>query len=239
MKRPQLFLLHFAGGSCYSFQFIVPFLKEFDVIVPELPGRGKRAKESLLKDFDAAAKDIYNQIIHKLGLSEFVIYGHSMGSLLGLEVTHMLEKEGKAPACLIVSGNAGPGAIDVRNRHLMDREKFIKELEKLGGVPPELIRDEELFDIFEPILRADFEIAERNRREMFTPVNIPIYAIMGNLEKRVMDISNWSGFTTTQFGFEVLEGDHFFIRRHPRRIAGIIKEWYNKFAINSSMHLKK
>jgi external thioesterase TEII len=47
MEKPQLFLLHFAGGSCYSFQFMLPYLKDFNVLPIELPGRGRRIKESL------------------------------------------------------------------------------------------------------------------------------------------------------------------------------------------------
>ncbi len=52
MKKTQLFLLHFAGGNYYSFRFMFPQLNEFEIIPVELPGRGKRMKENLLKDFD-------------------------------------------------------------------------------------------------------------------------------------------------------------------------------------------
>src|SRR5262249_8544650 len=109
MKRPQLFLLHFAGGNCYSFQFIMPLLQRFEIIPLELPGRGRRMKESLLKDFDLAAQDIYHQLTGKLTSASFIIYGHSMGAYLALRVANMLEKAGKFPAFVIVSGNAGPG----------------------------------------------------------------------------------------------------------------------------------
>lgn len=224
MKKPQLFLLHFAGGSCYSFQFLMPLLSDFEVLSLELPGRGKRFNESLLNDFDEAATDLYEQIIANLVNTQFLIYGHSMGAYLTLRIANMLEKAGKYPAGIIVSGNAGPG---VRNpakriRYLLDRPAFIEELKLLGGIPPEVIENQELFSFFEPVLRADFEIAERNELEQEPAIEAPLFAMMGSQEEDVELINNWSGFTKSCFSTEVLEGDHFFIYRHPERIASII-----------------
>lgn len=228
MKRPQLFLLHFAGGNRYSFQFLIPLLPDFEVIPLELPGRGRRMNEPLLNEFDAAATDLYNQIISYLTSSPFLIYGHSMGASLALRVTNMLEKAGKHPKCIIVSGNAGPGQRhpDKKIRYLLNRQEFLKELEQLGGLPQELIENEELFGIFEPVLRADFQITERNELLKEPAIQTPLYAVMGNMEENVTEINNWSRFTNGSFSAEVLEGDHFFIHRHPQRIAGIINTFY-------------
>ena len=152
MKKPQLFLIHFAGGNRYSFQFMMPLLLAFEVISLELPGRGKRMNEPLLDDFDAAAKDLYKEVITQLTASEFLIYGHSMGAYLALRVTNMLEETGRYPIRIIVSGNAGPRkqASDKKLRYLLARQDFIEELTTLGGLPPELIENKDLFNFFEP-----------------------------------------------------------------------------------------
>ncbi|RBL90072.1 thioesterase II family protein [Chitinophaga flava] len=228
MKKPQLFLLHFAGGNCYSFQFMKPLLHDFEVIALELPGRGRRMDEPLLNDFDAAAKDLYRQIIGDITDAPFLIYGHSMGASLALRVTNLLEDAGKRPVAVIVSGNAGPGLERSRMRYLLDRPEFIKELELLGGLPPEIIENEELFGFFEPVLRADFEIAERNNLVSEPPIQSPLYAVMGSMEENVERIDNWMAYTRGRFASEVLEGDHFFIQRHPHRIAGIISSFYHR-----------
>jgi len=228
IKKPQLFLLHFAGGNCYSFQFMIPLLREFDVIPIELPGRGKRSGESLLRNFNTAAKDVFEQICIRLTTGRFLIYGHSMGAYLGLEAAHMLEKEGRSPAYLIVSGNAGPGTGDDRYIHLMDHENFIAELERLGGVPREVLENDELLAFFDPILRADFEIAEKNGIERGSAIDAPLYAMMGSQEEKKDRICNWANFTRAEFTSEILDGDHFFIQRHSHRIAAIFKECYNK-----------
>lgn len=231
MKKPQLFLLHFAGGNCYSFQFMIPLLKDFEVICLELPGRGKRINEPLVKDFDLAANDIFRQLQEKLTSSSFLIYGHSMGAYLALRVSKLLESIGKSPAYLVVSGNAGPGVSDEKRRYLLGKDEFIKELKSIGGIPDEVFEHEELFDFFEPVLRADFEIAETNHKVNESVVNIPIYAMMGNEEEKVDNISNWARFSTVAFNYEILEGDHFFIHRYPERVATVIKDCYNGVAL--------
>lgn len=231
MKKPQLFLLHFAGGNCYSFQFLIPLLEYFDIETLELPGRGKRMDENLLKDFDLAAEDIYKQIREKLTAPDFVIYGHSMGAYIGLRVSNMLEKIGRVPSYLIVSGNAGPGIKRERTRYLLETNDFIEELKKIGGAPKEFFESPELFEFFEPILRADFEVVEKNELNIEASVNCPIYAIMGNQEEKVEKIENWGKFTQSRFNSEVLEGGHFFIHEHPRRIAQIIMTCYDNAAL--------
>jgi external thioesterase TEII len=227
MIKPQLFLLHFAGGNVYSFQFMTSLLREFDVIPLELPGRGRRMHERLLTDFDLAASDIFEQIKKKLSSAAFLIYGHSMGALLAFRVAAMLEQSGRYPAYVIVSGNAGPGAENTKNRYLMDQETFIQELELLGGIPPEFIANKELFEFFEPILRADFEVAELHGIDPAeAPLQSPLFAMMGDEETKVADISNWQRFTRSRFSYEIYKGDHFFIHKHAEKIAGAIKGCY-------------
>ncbi len=172
--------------------------------------------------------DIYRQITEKLTSSDFMIYGHSMGAYLALKVCNMLEKINKMPVALIVSGNPGPGIRDDKKRYLLGKEDFIKELKKLGGIPTELIEDKESLSFFEPILRADFEISEKNEVTIEHAVNTPLFAMMGSLEDDVAKITNWAGYTRAGFNYEILEGDHFFIHKHPDRIAQLIKDCYDK-----------
>jgi len=226
-RTTQLFLLHFAGGNCYSYEFLRPYLKEFDVGVIELPGRGKRMDQALLNDFDGAASDIYRQISQRRNGSPFLLYGHSMGAYLTLRVAAMFEQSGTFPEHLIVSGNPGPGVEDAEHkkpRYLMEQQEMIEELKVLGGVPAEFLENVELFECFEPILRADFEIAERNELAGEPAVQTPIYALMGSEEKKAASIANWGRFTKSRFLSEILAGGHFFIHKHPQRIAAVFKE---------------
>jgi external thioesterase TEII len=224
--KPQLFLLHFAGGNSYSFRFMNSLLTKFNIVALELPGRGDRLQENLLTDFDLAANDIVDQINKKLTSSDnFIIYGHSLGAYLALRVAGMLEKINRNPKHLIVSGNAGPGVREAKIHYLLEKNEFKKELKKMGGFPIELLENDEVFDFFEPVLRADFELIEKDMLNTEQPVNAPIYAFMGSEEKLVDKISNWSNFTTSSFDFEIVNGGHFFILEHPTKITDVINKY--------------
>lgn len=223
MEKPKIFLFHFAGGNAYSFQFLTPFWGDLIPVALELPGRGKRLREPLLYDFGAAALDLCNQVRSRLTAGPFLIYGHSMGAYLALRVCNMLEKTGASPDCLIVSGTTAPGVTIKEKRYLLGRDEFIEKVEELGGVPPELSGNQEFFNFFEPILRADFEITEKNDIAADPPVSAPIYAMMGDREENTDKIAQWTRFTRSSFGHQILPGDHFFIQKQPQKIAGIIR----------------
>jgi surfactin synthase thioesterase subunit len=179
-----------------------------------------------LRDFNLAAADIFNQIDKKLlSSNNFLIYGHGLGAYLTLRVAYMLEKINKMPKCIIVSGNPGPGAREIKSFHLLEKKEFKIELKKLGGFPQELLNNEELFEFFEPVLRADFELIERDLLKSEKPIAAPIYAFMGSEEKLVQQISNWSNFTTGAFNYEVVNGGHFFILEHPTKVTDVINRY--------------
>jgi len=98
-EKPQIFLLHFAGGSCYSFQFLLPYLEPFFAVqVVELPGRGKRAQEPFLKNKEKAVDDLYRQVSKLRNKKNFLIYGHSLGAVLGLRLSKKMEDAGDFPS---------------------------------------------------------------------------------------------------------------------------------------------
>lgn len=224
--KPQLFLLHFAGGNIYSFRAMIPLLTAFDVVPLELPGRGKRSSSPLLYDFKSAVTDIYEQICAGRNSARFAIFGHSLGAYLALAVTQLLEKHLQPPAFLFTSGNAGPGIRNNTDWHLLDDRDFIEKLTALGGIPPEFLEDEDLMNYYLPILRADFELAEKSTFDPFV-THVPIYAMMGSQEENTGNIGNWQRFTHASFRYSLFEGGHFFIHTHPEKIAAIINTYCN------------
>lgn len=237
MSKPQLFMLHFAGGNSDSFNFMNPYLGEFKLETLELPGRGASSDEILIKDFSTAANYIYTQIKKRLTSRNFLIYGHSMGASLAFKVTGMLEEDSITPLCLIVSGNAGPKIKENKKRYLLEDKEFIAEVTKLGGLPLEFLESQELLDYFIPILKADFEISEENNLGSESIIKTPIYSIMGDVEKHVEDIMNWSKYTTSSFDYEILTGNHFFIFNNTEKVCSVIKECYKKNVAKKALDL--
>lgn len=220
--KVQLYLLHFAGGNRYSYQFLLPFLEQFDCTPVELPGRGKRSREPLIKDFDEAVSDLYQQIIASRTSGPFALFGHSMGALLAFQICVMLEQKGRGPNYLFVSGNSGPASSHKVSRHLLERNALVDELKTIGGVPDGFFNDDGLFDFFEPMIRADFEIIEKKTIQFTARVKAPIHAFMGTEEDDVDGIGNWRSLTQSQFKYQLFKGGHFFIHHHACDLARLI-----------------
>lgn len=228
-QQPQLFMLHFAGGNNYSYNFLKPYLSpHFEVVTIELPGRGKRMNEKIIIDREEAIEDQLNEVVkRRKNDTEFVIYGHSMGAMLGFELVSKLEFQNDPPVNLVVSGNPGPGISREVVRSNLNKENFIIALRELGGIPEAVYENIELFDFFEPILRADFKIVEQGEGTTSKVINTPIYSIMGQDEKFIEEISNWQNFTSNKFKFDIFSGNHFFINSNPEALAIFITNAYN------------
>jgi external thioesterase TEII len=229
----QLFLLHFAGGNCYSFDFLKRNInnRNAEVHSLELPGRGKRIDERLIVDKNEAIRDYIAQIKKLRNREPYIIYGHSMGATLGISVVDQMGKDNDPPVKFVVSGNAGPGTEEKDEArvgikwYLLPDEDFKVVLKELGGIPGEVIENKELFDFFAPIIRADFEILEKDQEfEQNVKIDTPIYAIMGDNEKLIEYIDNWKDYTTAHFKSRLLPGNHFFIYDHPGELANILLE---------------
>lgn len=218
-KHFQVFLLHFAGGSCYSYRFLRKyFLKNIEVHPLELPGRGKRLKEKLITNIDIAIKDYIEQIIELRNGEKFILYGHSMGGLMAAYISQKLEDYGDAPDKIIITGNAGPNISVNKKMHLMSEKAFISNLKKIGSIPDEILGKKELLNFFIPILKADFHIMEG---APLPPLKIrtDIIAIMGEIEEYSEYVFEWQKISTGNVTTKKLPGGHFFIQNHPKEIA--------------------
>lgn len=223
MKKAKLFLVHYAGGSCYSFDFLIPYLHRFDVRCLELPGRGKRVREPMLSSALEATNDLLTQVEQCGGYdADTIVYGHSLGAYLGLYLVDRMEKEGCSPRRLVVSGNPGPGINENKTRHDLSKEEFRNELIELGGMPLEVLNNKELYEFYEPILRADFKLADTVSQNLPPVINTSVLSIMGTLEEHADLIGNWATCTKGEFQYQLLEGDHFFIHKHPHKLAQLI-----------------
>ncbi|GAA0731528.1 thioesterase domain-containing protein [Aquimarina litoralis] len=235
-NKTQIFLLHFAGGSCHSYDFLRKYFdkNDYEFHALELPGRGKRSNEQFVLDKEKAIQDYFNQLkTIRVKNQPYIVYGHSMGSTLGLSVVKRMEEIGDAPQVLIVTGNPGPGVSRREKKHyLLDDLAFKEELRKLGGVPEEVLENQELFDYFSPIMRADFEVLEKdNFLEKGLVLDTPIYAMMGEKEETVDKIKNWNRFTRNEFKFKIFPGNHFFINDYPLDIARTILNQSRKLVL--------
>lgn len=227
MEKINLFCLPFAGGNKYSYRLYQDNAPAFVNIIPlEYAGRGGRVKDPLSGDIETVLNDLYQQISPLIDQHKYAIYGHSMGGLLSSLLTRRLIRNNwKPPVHLFITGTPGPAALSrtIKKRHLLGKIEFINELRSLNGMPEEILRDVELLDYLEPVLRADFKVTENYVHTETDRLDIPMTVITGTEEDMELeDIRLWQKETNAAIDFRRMPGNHFFIHQSPFEIIQII-----------------
>lgn len=221
-NKIKIFALPFGGGSKYSYRALerlVPDNFEWETI--ELPGRGARMQEPLLTDIHAMVEDIFRQIRSRLHKMEYLVYGHSIGTLLAYELTKKITMAGlRRPLGLFLTGREAPSTKNELKIADCEKNAFWKNVQELGGLPEEILGNTELKDFFEPILRSDFKAIENYLYQpMDQPLPVPIFIRFG-IEEGLSDadIYDWQKETLFMLDAQVVPGNHFFIFQHPEQI---------------------
>ena len=218
-KKPdpklRLFCLPFAGGNANAFRDwdkLLPDTVELNAV--EIPGRGHRLGEPLIKQIEPLVKAIAQGIKAYLD-RPFVFFGHSMGALLGFELTHYLKQQFNVqPAHLFLSGRGAPDAIDREEpiHNLPDRE-FVDKIKEYNGTPKEVLEHEELMEIMIPILRSDFQVCETYVYKQKPKLDMPLTVFGGLNDSSApqIDLQAWANFTVGPFALRMFPGDHFYL----------------------------
>jgi surfactin synthase thioesterase subunit len=227
MTKTNVFFIPFAGGNRYSFrEYFKKIPPALDFIALEYPGRGMRMNDALLTDVGAIVNDLYSQIRQQVGGTPYAIFGHSMGALVAFLLARKLsDHRDRLPKYLFLTGTSGPSAIsrNIKQRHQLGREEFIHAIREMGGLPDEILANEELLEYFEPILRADFTAVETYRYAEARPLNIPMTIVTGTDEEMSEeDISLWQQESVCRVKFQKLPGGHFFVLSHVAAILEMI-----------------
>jgi medium-chain acyl-[acyl-carrier-protein] hydrolase len=220
----QIFCLPHAGGNSMHFRawnWLAPYAR---VVPVDLPGHGSRLREPLVQDWDRLAGDLTATIAAQVD-GPYVLFGHSLGSLLAFDVSHRMLSRGLPPALLVAAGRNGPSAAPAyRPIHELPDARFIGALHKLGGMPEGLLHQTELLQMFLPVLRADLRLAERYARPPAPALPLPIMAFAGGADPMTDDLGMlaWKQETTSTCELVFLDGGHFFLDRPE--FAGALTE---------------
>lgn len=219
-QRVRLFCLPHAGGGATEFHSWTAELPSFFHLCPVLlPGRETRLSEPLYTRIDPLLDAMDRELRPWLDIP-YAVFGHSMGALLAFEWARRLKREGVSqPAWLFLSGRHAP---DTPNEtpllHLLPDGEFVRELIRVyNGIPPELLENEALREVFLPILRADIEVVESYRFYEDEPLDCPITVFCGVNDASVSwdQLLAWKHHTChTRFAVQILPGGHFY-PQHP------------------------
>jgi surfactin synthase thioesterase subunit len=191
----------------------------------QYPGRQDRRTERPIDDM-AVLADRIHAILRRQPEMPLTLFGHSMGAVLGFEVTRRLEADGHGPVRLYASGRRGPSTYRNETVHLRDDAGIIAEVRKMSGTASSVLGDEEIMRAALPALRADYRATETYTCPPQTTISCPITALVGDNDPKttIDEASAWGTQTTGTFDLKVFAGGHFFLTDHAEEIIKILSQ---------------
>lgn len=225
----RLFLFPYAGGTPTAFtKWPAEFPDNIETNIIHYPGRGSRFNESPIKELSVLVQEI-NRAILPLLYKPFVFFGHSMGGMIAFELARQLSSQ---PQTLFISACGAPQLPDPNHPiHSLPDSEFIKSLQKLNGLPADVINNSELMQLLIPALRADFEAVENYKYSYNEDrLECPIIAFGGNDDTHVSPerLEGWAAQTSASFRSQYFSGDHFFINTAHQSVTAFIIDWIKK-----------
>ena len=225
-----LFCFPFAGSGASYFSSWARHYSDTKVQLcgVQYPGRESRIREPLISDISILVSELSHAISELSAGIPFAFYGHSMGATIAYEIALHLEKNRRPlPEFLCLSGRNPPHHPKQTNDlcHLSDAE-FIREIEKLGNLPKQIIEDPELINFLLPIMRNDALLLKNYKPVPGRIVKCPL-DVHGGDEDPCADsqcLAEWEAYTTMDFNVKVFEGSHFFINQYQSEICALLKD---------------
>jgi medium-chain acyl-[acyl-carrier-protein] hydrolase len=214
--RLRLFCLPFAGGGAQFFCDWHEYLpRSIELCAIQLPGRENRILEKPIMTLADLVDAIIKGVKEWIG-KPYAIFGHSMGALLGYELTQAIRIAGlPQPYHLLISGRSAPYLPQVLPPiHNLPDDQFIKEIKDLNGTPNEVMGSQELLKMIMPVLRTDFKLCETYTYNNGPPLACSITAYGGLQDHTVSrdEVDAWRQLTIGSFTIRMFPGDHFYIQ---------------------------
>ncbi|WP_257003856.1 thioesterase domain-containing protein [Streptomyces sp. SA15] len=215
--RLRLFVFHHAGGSHVTYRALARELPEdWEVCLVDAPGRGRLTHEEPLAEPRSLVDRVHDDLLVWLD-RPFAFFGHSMGGLLCHDLTLRLDRDGlPLPRWLGLSARGAPapdGGTGEEQRHLLPSAELRAVIARLGGTPEAVLRDDELWSLVEPVLRADLRIVETWRfdaADRLPPVPLAVFGGTHDPMVTPARLAAWADRTSAFQGLRLFPGHHFY-----------------------------
>ena len=221
----RVVLLPHAGGSANNYRALSGALGPgLDVVCVQYPGRQDRFLEPPISDLRTLAAETA-AALRAEPAAPLVLFGHSMGSLVAIEVAHQLEQAGSPVTALFASGGLPPSLPERLRLQDLDDRALLAELAALGGLDEGLLDEPELMSLFLPTLRADCRALVSYAGRSAVRVSCPVTAVTGDDDPCVTvdEARLWARHTAGRFELRVFPGGHFYLDEHLASVAELVR----------------
>ncbi len=227
LKKFHLFYFHHSGGGASMFHPWVEHLSpSIELIAIQLPGRETRFTEKLTDSLIEILDNLTEGFTSFLE-TPFIVFGHSLGGILAYEFAREIyEKYALLPKHLIVSAMRAPHLPRKSYLHMLNDRELAEKLKLFDGIDDKILQNEELLELFLPIIRSDLSISETYHSSTVKQMPCNITLLSGREDKTLseQDIKEWKKYTKAEFKSLSFVGGHFFIKNNQNAIINYIND---------------
>jgi medium-chain acyl-[acyl-carrier-protein] hydrolase len=189
-----------------------------------LPGRQARFHEPPRTDLGPLVDEVADDLSRRpCG----ALLGYCSGALLAfLAARRLRDRERWPPTALgAVSYPAPDRASPPRELHAASGEEFWREIMSYGGVPTKVAAQPDFRQIFEPALRADYELLAGYEFTGAAPLDVPVTVIHGNPDPvlTAADIAGWRAHTRAGCTTVAVGSGHWLLDTDPDGLAAAVR----------------
>ncbi|OEJ28001.1 hypothetical protein AR457_29560 [Streptomyces agglomeratus] len=211
----RLVVFHHAGGSASAYFPLTRHLPpDWDVLLLDLPGRGKRHALPALEDMELIVAAATEDVVPYADGPPLALFGHSLGAVVAFETARELEARGAGPGWVGVSGRGAPGH-EVLTRlpdHDSSDAELMARLKSMGGMPHQLDEVPAFRDRFLQLVRRDLRAVSAYRPDPHrAPLAAPL-TVFGAAQDDwapLASMAPWARQTRARFSRRVYPGGHF------------------------------
>ncbi|MFI6252315.1 thioesterase II family protein [Streptomyces sp. NPDC051016] len=225
--RTRVFCFPHAGGSPRAFlRWQSSLGDDIEVAAFCPPGRDQRHREpraASVAELAAGAAEA----VRAAADGPFVFFGHSLGALVAFETARLLRGHPQ-PHHLIASGCAAPSLLPTRRvveTARLEGRAFTEAVGFFGGLPPEVVDDEEIAELLLPALRADFRMVAGYRYLPGAPLDIPVTLVNGRDDPHVdgAALRPWAREAVRPPQTHWVDGGHFHFDPDPTGVTTVLR----------------
>lgn len=231
----DLYIFPHAGANIHCYY---EFCRNLDSTIKpnilQLPGRGISDSKELILDMRSLISKILNAIKHEL-IKPYMFFGHSLGGIISFALYNEIRINSlRVPDVLLISGVDDPESFS--DNHLetteMTDDEIVAYLMELGSDNKVIFSDKQMCDLFMPIIRADFQLAQSynyvpEKNNLIDGKTQLVYFYSADDEKvSSHSIKGWGQQCESIKNFVVIPtaGDHMYIQSNPESITTYIND---------------
>ncbi|MFI1189992.1 thioesterase II family protein [Streptomyces californicus] len=224
--RYRLICFAHAGGGAATFRgFAQDLPDDVDLCVVRLPGRESRLRELPVRKMGELV-GLLEEALEELLDVPYGLFGYCSGALTAFELARRLRDGGHRPPAALFACACPSPALVLRGSgvHELSRPDLTEHLDALGIIPETILDTPGLFDMFEPSVRADYEVYETDEYADAAPLDLPVsvFGATNDPSTTVPTLLDWRTETSKDFSLRLFPGDHGFFEKDRRVITDAV-----------------